>query len=119
MFNPHIQKLLDKVELADLSHYDSATSTFYIPKRVDIKLDVDKVYLIHLKDSFFTNSTLRVNWNNDTVPPYPYLKFEVDRIVAKMIKGIGIGYDPVTDADLDKTWEGWLNKDNIEILKKL
>lgn len=119
MISERIKKELDKVEVADLSHYDEASHTFFIPRRKDIKLEVDKTYLIHLLPSFYTNSTLKINWNQNTVPQYPFLVVEVSKIMAKMFKGIAVGYDADKNEYASYHWEGWFNLDNIEILQAL
>ncbi len=61
MVNDLIEKELKKVEKADLSNFNPETNTYIIPKRKDIKIEEDNCYLVHLKDTLFSNETLRVN----------------------------------------------------------
>lgn len=119
MVNQLIEKELKKVEKADLTHFDPATNTYFIPKRKDIKIEEDHCYLIHLKDSIFNNTTLKVNWNNGSLPSYNYLKVDVSKVMSKMIKVVGVGFDFEKQEDLSYFWSGWLTTDEIEVIKKL
>lgn len=117
--NKFIEEQLKKVEKADLSHFNEDTNTYFIPKRVDIKLTENECYLLHLKDSFFRNEVVKNNWNGGTVPKNTYLKADISKILAKMIKVVSIGYDEVNNKDLPSFWSGWLSIEDIEVLEKL
>ena len=119
MVSEIIKKELQKVEKADLTHFDPETNTYFIPKRNDIKIEEDNCYLVHLKDTLFNNQTLKVNWNNGSLPIYSYLKVDVSKIMAKMIKVVAVGFDNETQSDISYFWSGWLTLDEIEVLKKL
>ena len=114
-----IEKELKKVEKADLSHFDSTSNTYFIPKRQDIKIEEDNCYLIHLKPSIFNNETLKINWNQGNLPKYDYVKVDVSKVMAKMIKVVAVGYDNNTQADVSYFWSGWLTVDEIEVIKKI
>lgn len=117
--NDIIKKQLEAVEKADLSNYDASTNTYHIPKRKDIKVEEDSCYLIYLKDTFFANEVLKVNWNNGSVPSYRYLKIDVAKVMAKMIKVVSVAYDEKTNQDISYFWSGWLNLDDVTVIKKL
>lgn len=117
--NNLIEKELKKVEKADLSHFDEKTNTYHIPKRVDIPIKEDNCYLIYLEDTFFNDTTLRINWNNNSVPEYRYLKIDVSKVMSKMIKVVAVGYDYESKKDLAYFWHGWLNTDEIKVLEKI
>lgn len=93
MINKIIEKELNKVSEADLSNFDPSTNTYVIPQKKSIKLEVDCFYFIHLKNTFFKDDSLKVNWNNNTLPIYEYLKIEVLTTLPRMIKVAAIGYD--------------------------
>lgn len=119
MDNEIIKRELKKVEKADIRNYNSETNTYFIPKRNDIKIEIDSCYLVHLKDSTFNNNVLKFNWNNGSMPKYDYLKIDVVKIMAKMIKVVGVGYDNSTNTDISYFWNGWLNLEDLEVIKKL
>ena len=119
MVNDLIEKELKKVEKADLTHINSETNTYIIPKRKDIKIEEDNCYLIHLKDTLFRNETLKTNWNNGSLPIYKYLKIDVSKIMSKMIKVVAVGYDNDKQQDISYFWSGWLTTDEIEVIKKI
>lgn len=119
MINKLIQDQLNNVKFADLSNFYPESNTYIIKKREDIKFEEDSCYLIHIKVSAFTNTTLAINWNNGSYPPHPYLKVDVSKIVGKMVKVVGIGFDPETSQDLSIFWSGWLFIEDVEILSKI
>ena len=119
MVNDLIEKELKRVEKADLTHFNPETNTYFIPKRKDIKIEEDNCYLIRLKDTIFNNETLKVNWNGGSLPTYKYLKVDVSKIMAKMIKVVGVGFDNETQTDVSYFWSGWLTLDEIEVIKKI
>lgn len=114
-----IQEELQKVEYANLSNFNAQTNTYIIPKRSDLKLEMDNCYLIHLKPAAFTNEVVKTNWNNGSVPSQEYMKVDVSKVAGKMAKVVGVGYDNTTQQDLGYFWSGWLSIQDIEIIKKL
>lgn len=114
-----IKKQLEKVEYADLSNFNADTNTYLIKKRVDIKLDVDNCYLIKIKPSAYNNFVVITNWNNGSMPSSDYLKVDISKIMAKMVKVVGVAYDKQADQDLGSFWSGWLCIDDLEVISKL
>lgn len=119
MINKLILEQLQKVEKADLSNFNPETNTYIISKRKDIKLEEDVCYLIHLKNSFFKNDTVIYNWNAGSLPTCSYLKVDVSKIMGKMIKVVSVGYDMNTKTDLSCFWSGWINTEDIDVLKQI
>ena len=99
--NKLIEAELKKVEVADLSNFDPKTNTYFIPQRKEIKIEEDNCYLIHIKKTLFFNDVLKVNWNNNSLPQYEYLKIDVSKKMAKMIRVVAVGYDFENDNDLN------------------
>lgn len=117
--NKIIEEQLKKVEVADLSDYNSLTGTYFIKKRVDVKIEEDKCYLIRLKPTAFTNYAVLVNWNKGNNPIYEYMKIDVSKKMGKMIKVVGIKYDYANQKDDQGFWSGWLLIDDLEVISKL
>lgn len=121
--NKLIEKQLSMVQYADLSQHDELKHEFNIKKRVDIKLELDAYYLIHLKDTLMDpnlNELIRVNWNGNRMPTLADLTVEVCKVMGKMVKVNAIGYDPETKQDvMSCKWTGWLPIDEIKIVEKL
>ena len=61
MINKLVQQELNKVAVADLHNYDSATNTYTIPKKQGIKPEVHHFYLISIKSTLYTDEVLRDN----------------------------------------------------------
>lgn len=117
--NKIIEEQLKKVEYADLSNFDAEKNTYIIPKRVDIKVEVDKCYLIQILPELFNDSALKVNWNNGSVPQYSYMKIDVSKILGKTLKVVGTGFDITTQKDISDFWSGYLPLKYIKVIKKL
>lgn len=116
--NKIILEQLQKVKVADLSHFDSATNTYLIPKVNLIKVNINSCYLIKLKSEFFQNQTLRTNWNNNIMPRENYLKAEVQGIMNNMIKVMAVEYNATTEQNTGY-WNGWLPITEIEVLQQI
>lgn len=114
-----IQDQLQKVQYADLSNYNEETNTYIIKKRVDIKIDEDNCYLIHIKPSAFHNIAVNTNWNNGATPLFNYMKVDVSKKMGKMIKVTGLKHNIDTGIDDSQFWSGWLSIDDIEVLNQL
>lgn len=122
MVSDIVQKQLKKVQNADLSDFDPKTNTYFIKKRVDIKVEEDKCYIFKLKSSLFENAVLKSNWNNGMVPPCTYFKAEVSKIMNKMIKIVGIGSNDLSVLNNNQAtqfWTGWLSLQDVEVLQKV
>ena len=63
--------------------------------------------------------TLHVNWNKNIIPKDKHMKCEVTEIMGKMIKINGVGFDFINKKDLNTTWEGWIPKKSILLLKEI
>lgn len=108
---------LEKVEIANLDNFTPDALKIVIPKHTTPVFTVESCYLIHLKPAAFINEAVKVNWNRGSVPRNNYMKVDIANKVGKMVKVIGVGYDIDTNTDLPDFWSGWLNTDEIEILK--
>ena len=114
-----IKQQLERVQYADLSNFNSETNTYIIKKRVDIKLEVDKCYLIRIKPSAYNNSVIVTNWNNGNMPSHEYLKVDISKVMSKMVKVVGVAHDYQNHQDLASFWSGWLSTDDIDVIEKL
>lgn len=117
-----ITKQLKKVKNADLSNYDAKTNSYFIKKRVDIKLEEEGCYLIKVKPSLFNNEVLRTNWNQGIMPQGIYLQVEITKIMPKMIKTTGVcakDLDSLKKSENLIFWSGWLSVQDIEVLQKI
>lgn len=110
-----------KVQLADLSNYNEECISFVIPKLSHNEYKVGGYYLIEVDDNILSDedSTLRINWNNNTVPPFKVLKINVLVRQQKMIKVQSFGFDLNTNEDIYTTWSGWLPVNQIKLLKEI
>ena len=117
--NKILLQQLQKTQV-DLSNYDEDTCTYTIPKINSIKLEVGSYYLIELADALLNSTSLSMlvsNWNHGTHPISKYYKVDISAINGKMIKVVGLGYDPVNNKDLDM-WSGWLPINHITVIQK-
>lgn len=117
--NKIIEEQLKKVEYADLSNFDAEKNIYIIPKRVDIKVEVDKCYLIQILPELFNDSALKVNWNNGSIPKHTYMKIDVSKILGKTLKVVGTGFDITMQKDISDFWSGYLPLKYIKVIKKL
>lgn len=114
--NKLVQEQLDKVKDADLSHFDSASNTYFIPRKTTIKIEEEKAYLINIKNTMLVPNTINTNWNNGEIPPFTKCKAMVIVYMKGMIKIQGI---EVECEDIPKVWNGWLPLSEIEVIKEL
>lgn len=119
MIGKIVEQQLQKVQVADLTNYNPETNTYFIKRRVDIKIEEDKGYIIYLKDSAFANVAIINNWNNGSFPKTRYLKVDVNKKMNNMIKVVSVGYDFALKQDLAMYWSGWISLDNIDVVEKL
>lgn len=116
--NNILKQQLDKVQVADLSNFDAATNTYFIPQKKSINVKIDKCYIIKLLPTTFSDLTLKINWNQGKLPPASCIKAEITNQMGKMIKVTSIDYNPETKACGSAFWNGWLMRDEIEILEE-
>lgn len=120
--NKIIQKELNKVMIANLDNFDITTNTYHISKVNEIKIELNKTYLIKLDKSllnFETSQMLAINFNHNSVPTNSYMKVEINKMMNNLLYVIGIGYDFENKKDLNNIWSGWLPKNNIDIMEKI
>ena len=118
--NKLIEDQLKKIQFADLSNFDPIENEYSIPKRVDIKIEKYKSYIIELKkECFDRESIININWNKSKIPNCNFYKAEVIDILPKVIHIEGLGYDIDSDKDLDVFWNGYVPINGIKIIKKL
>ena len=116
-----VKEQLDKCTFADLSDYNPNTRTYHIPRYVKPNYAVGKSYLVRLDNSIVnnSNSVLAANWNNGKSPSYNYYKIYVSKALGKMISIDGLAFDIEANKDMMDMWSGWLNVDNITLIKEL
>lgn len=122
MFKKLIEKELSKVIIADLSNYNSDSGKFFIPRYRQFQFKEGYYYIIELSDKLLVEdptSTLAANWNSGRIPPFKYMKACVDKVLGKMIKVTGLGYNYLENKDLDKIWEGWLPIEQLRVFSVL
>lgn len=113
-----IEKQLSKVSYADLSNFDKSTNTYYIKRVLKTKFEVNQIYVVKLKDSLFENELLKVNYNQNTVPPHKLYMIDVINILGKVIKVNAVEYDLNLNKPLVDRWSGYLTIKDIEVIKK-
>lgn len=121
MLNKIIQQQLAKVQV-DLSNHNEDGTEYIIKQVKEIRLAVDKYYIIMLDDVLLYNaedSILTINWNHGNVPKSKYLKVEVNKVMGNMILATGIGYDYENNEDLNVLWSGWLPIPQIKVISEL
>lgn len=119
--NKLIKQELEKVTEVSIS-YDDSTTKIYIPKKVDIKLEVGNCYLIKLSDYVLSppsNDTISINWNGGSIPKYRHYKVDIISNMNNMFKVAGIGYDISTRSDINEVWEGWIPRNEFEVIEVL
>lgn len=114
-----VETQLQSVEIADLSNFNEETNTYYIPQKKTIKTEVNGSYLVRVKDSFFSNDVISMNWNKGINPKHSFLKIAIARKTGKMIMVDSIAYDPIKKEDILEVWSGWLSLDDIDVLSEL
>ena len=123
--NPLIKKQLQKCQAAQIPDFDDGTLELHIPKgsaQNVTKYEVNKFYLVELA-SYITNPppdyTLADNWNQGTIPKHSFMQVEVSKIMGKMVRIKGYGYDPLTQTSTNDFWEGWVPQKGIKLISKL
>ena len=101
MPNKIIEEQLKKIENADLSNFNAAENTYYIPKKHEIRIEENCCYIIKLKPTAFEQSVVTTNWNNGNVPKAEFYKADISRKMSGMIKIMGMAYDNAHDQDLN------------------
>lgn len=114
-----LKKQLAQIQYADLSRFDPDTNSYFIPKRLDIKLEKNRFYLLEISEDLKTDVIMKNNWNNGYSPKSTYYIVEITDIIAnKILKCSGSGYldDLITVNDI---WSGYFPLNKIKILKEI
>lgn len=112
------KKQLSKVKFADLSNYDTSTNEYFIPKKVEIKLELNNCYIIKVSDSWRTNKLIANNLNKGITLDCPCVKADICSFNGKLVYINAIGYNEETNQNIPYVWEGWIPLSEISILKK-
>lgn len=106
--------------------FDCDDTEIIIPKinsSDDIEIQLNHCYLIKLENYILyppANFTLQDNWNNGIIPKSEYLNCCVTRIMGKMIKIDGRGYDNDNNKVKDDSYLGlWLPQKSFKIIKEI
>lgn len=123
--NSVIKSQLEACRVANVPILSEDMTTVFIPKGSENEVSpyqVNKCYLLSLEDYILNppaDFTLADNWNNGSVPTHKYYKAEISKIVGKMVRICGCGYDITTDTDTLDIWEGWVPQKGIKLIKEL
>lgn len=123
--NPFIAKELNKVKVARIPPFDNSTTYLKLEKISTVNtvsLVLNHYYLIELANYIIhppENFNLHINWNNNNVPKYMYMKCQVIQLMGKMVKIDGIACDMKDLSDIDYKWQGWLPLKSISVIKEL
>ena len=110
-----IKQQLQKIQWADMSHYDPETNVYNIPRYSKPEYKLGKMYIVQLPDIIINNtsSVLATNWNRATAPKTKYLKIYISKMVGKMLYVDSVGFDYDIKQDLPNLWSGYLPADEI------
>ena len=110
---------LQKVKIADLSHFDKETNTYFIPKNKETKYYTNQCYLVELNNSMLDReSQININWNQGKYPLGKYLKIDVCKEMGPMIYVNGLVCDEY-EKDTSLLWSGWLDTKQINLIRRL
>ncbi len=122
MLSQKIKKELEKITAVDLEYNDD-TKSIFIPKTTSYNLTslkVEHCYLIELDDCLLnpaSNDALAANWNGGKLPQCKHYNIELQSVMNKMIKVIGVGI--VNGEAQGEQFFGWLPFEHIKVLKEL
>ena len=122
--NPIIEQQLKLAKVADIPAWSKDTAELIISKKTveEIEFQEGHFYLIELADYLLDppdGFTLHINWNNNNVPKHKFMKCQCVKVMGKMIKILGVGFDYENRMDLDEDWDGWLPLKSITILREI
>lgn len=122
--NQYIKQQLNLVKIADLPSWNDNTTELIIPKKspTEIVAQEGHYYLIEVEDYILNppeGFTLHINWNNGEIPKHKFMKCMCVKVMGKMIKILGVGFDYESKTDLDENWDGWLPLKSIKILREI
>lgn len=125
MMNPIIRHQLENCRVANVPVLSDDMTIVHIVKGSENEVSpyqVNKCYLMALEDYILNpppDFTLADNWNNGSIPKHKYYKAEISKVVGKMVRICGCGYDMATDTDTLDIWEGWVPQQGIKLIKEL
>lgn len=117
--NKIIEDQLRKVKEIEIDNLRFEDGKCIIPRKKTIKIEEDCCYKIFLMPTLFVNTSLGTNWNNGSYPLKKYLKADIIKNMGKMIKIMGVAYDPDTGENINYFWSGWLTLQDIQIIEKI
>lgn len=117
--NNTIKNELSKVKEADLSSYNEITHTYFIKKKISLKIEELKYYLVEVKDSVRSNTSLSSNWNNGKIPTERFYHVQVVQKMYNMIKVTGVSYDVDAQVTTGHFFDGWLPLKEINIIEEI
>ena len=94
----------------------------FIKKKSDIKLIENFAYLIRLSDYMLNppqTDNISINWNGGRIPKHRYYRVDIIKIVDNMIRVTGIGYDYSSRVDTNDIWDGWIPRDELEVIERI
>ena len=123
------ERLIKQLRLckkANIPPLDNKVDQIQIPKGAMNQpnmVEVGGYYIIELA-SYITNPpsnfTLHDNWNNGVIPKERVMQCVVEKMIGKMVRINGIGYNRETCSYIDKSeWNGWIPQKSIEIIRAL
>lgn len=115
---------LRKIKTQMLPNFDEYTYDIKISKKSNeiTNITATKAYLIELADYIINppnGFNLHANWNKNIAPKDKYLYALVLQDIGKMIKVKSYGYDLENRCILMNSWEGWLPKKSINVIKEV
>ncbi len=124
MINPKIKQQLHMLKIADIPDIQENKYVYFFDKRTPTQFLIQEghYYLLELESYLLKPSndfTLHANWNNNIIPKNKYLKCRVVKVMGKMVKIEGVGFDYENKTDLDKYWDGWLPIKSVKILREI
>ena len=120
--NQLIYDQLKKISGVDLPDFNIDDISLVIPKYKEKSLAVGKAYLIRLEKYLLnppSGFNLHANWNKGIAPKNEYLYALIIQDMGKMIRIRSFGYDFDKQCILMNSWDGWLPKKSITVIKEM
>lgn len=127
--NKYIKEQLNKVKVCKVPQFNDSTEVIFIKQQPlfdkvkNQPFEENHYYLIELEDYVINpppGFSLHTNWNNNISPTQKYYKCQVVKVMNKMIKILGVGWDNIEKKDLDnEIWDGWLPIKSVNIISEI
>ena len=123
--NKIVKEQLRLCKVADIPSFDDNTTTIHISKKSSsngVAIREGHCYFIELSKYLLVPNdgfNFHQNWNNNVLPTYSRYKCECTKILGKVIKIYGVGYNTETNSDTTDTWTGWLPLEGITVISEL